>query len=58
LTPIFALDQNGSYNSALTISIGLGVFAAIFASYLRPDMVVSFANAVMALCGFPTQASP
>jgi hypothetical protein len=34
------------------------VSAAVFASYLRPDMVVSFANAVMALCGFPTQTSP
>lgn len=26
--------------------------AGIFASYLRPDMVVSFANAVLAMCGF------
>lgn len=26
--------------------------AALFAAYLRPDMVVSFSNAVMALCGF------
>ena len=34
------------------------VSAAIFASYLRPDMVASFANAMMALCGFPIQASP
>ena len=26
--------------------------AVVFASYLRPDMVLSFAGAVMALCGF------
>lgn len=26
--------------------------AAIFASYLRPDMVVSFGNAFLAMCGF------
>ena len=26
--------------------------AAVFAAYLRPDMVLSFTNAVMALCGF------
>ncbi len=26
--------------------------AAAFAAYLRPDMVLNFANAVMALCGF------
>jgi hypothetical protein len=32
--------------------------AAVFAAYLRPDMVLSFAGAVMALCGFPPQASP
>jgi len=32
--------------------------AAVFAAYLRPDMVLSFTNAVMALCGFPVQASP
>jgi hypothetical protein len=34
------------------------VCAAIFAAYLRPDMVLSFASAVMALCGFPPQSSP
>ena len=28
------------------------VSAAIFASYLRPDMAVSFANALLAMCGF------
>lgn len=27
--------------------------ALTFAAYLRPDMVLSFAAAVMALCGFP-----
>lgn len=32
--------------------------AAVFAAYLRPDMVLSFASAVMALCGFPPQTSP
>ena len=32
--------------------------AAVFAAYLRPDMVLSFTNAVMALCGFPPPASP
>lgn len=32
--------------------------AAVFGAYLRPDMVLSFTNAVMALCGFPPQASP
>lgn len=32
--------------------------AAIFAAYLRPGMVLSFASAVMALCGFPPAASP
>jgi hypothetical protein len=32
--------------------------AAVFAAYLRPDMVLSFTNAVMVLCGFPPQASP
>lgn len=26
--------------------------AVIFASYLRPDMVVSLANAFLAYCGF------
>lgn len=26
--------------------------ALVFASYLRPDMAVSFANALLALCGF------
>lgn len=26
--------------------------AAIFAAYLRPDMVVSFGNALLAMCGF------
>jgi len=26
--------------------------AASFAAYLRPDMVLNFTNAVMALCGF------
>lgn len=26
--------------------------AAVFAAYLRPDMVLNFTNAVMALCGF------
>jgi hypothetical protein len=26
--------------------------AAVFAAYLRPDMVVTFTNAVMVLCGF------
>jgi len=26
--------------------------AAIFASYLQPDMVLTFTNAVMVLCGF------
>ena len=26
--------------------------AVVFASYLRPDMVVSFANAFLAYCGF------
>ena len=26
--------------------------AAVFAAYLRPDMVVTFTNAFMALCGF------
>ena len=26
--------------------------AVIFAWYLRPDMVVSFSNALIALCGF------
>lgn len=30
----------------------VAVSAAVFAAYLRPDMVVSFAGAVMALCGF------
>lgn len=28
------------------------VSAAVFAAYLRPDMVVTFSNAFMALCGF------
>ena len=32
--------------------------AAVFAAYLRPDMVLSFANPVMVLCGFAPQASP
>ena len=32
--------------------------AVLFAAYLSPDMVLSFANAVMALCGFPAQPSP
>lgn len=32
--------------------------AAIFAAYLRPDMVLTFASAVMALCGFPPPPSP
>lgn len=27
--------------------------AAVFAAYLRPDMVVTLGNAFMALCGFP-----
>ncbi len=26
--------------------------AAVFAAYLRPDMLVSFTNSVIALCGF------
>ena len=34
------------------------VSAAVFAAYLHPDMVLSFTNAVMALCGFPPQPSP
>ena len=28
------------------------VSAAIFAAYLRPDMAVSFTNALLAMCGF------
>lgn len=28
------------------------ISAAIFAGYLRPDMAVSFANALLAMCGF------
>ncbi len=34
------------------------VSAAVFAAYLRPDMVLTFTNAFMALCGFPVSASP
>ena len=43
-----------------TASIALLVLAsaAVFAAYLRPDMVVTFTNAFMALCGFPSPASP
>ncbi len=34
------------------VALLVAASAVIFFSYLRPDMVVSFANALVALCGF------